>query len=241
MRVRNTLAIMQRELLSLFCSPVAYIVIAGFLLVTGVSVLWMGVFAPGKPASLVDVFFWTPWFLTVIIPAICMRTISEEYRAGTIEKLMTAPLSDVQLVLGKYLASLVFFVVLLAPTLVYLVLMQAYGSPDWGQSLASYLGLLLIGTAFTAFGVFASSLTSNQVVAWILGWAPLLLFAVLARFVVEKVEGVWRAVFQQVNVVGRFETFSKGLITTDGVVFFLAAAVLFLFLTVKVVESRRWR
>ncbi len=239
--MRNVLAIMQRELLSLFCSPVAYIVIAGYLLITGVSVLWSGAFAPGRPASLVEVFFWAPWFLTVIVPAICMRTISEEYRAGTMEKLMTAPLSDFQMVLGKYLASLVFFVVMLAPTLVYLFLMQAYGSPDWGQSLASYLGLLLVGVAFTAFGVFASSLTSNQVVAWILGWVPLLLFAVLARFAANQVEGVWRTVFQQVNVVGRFETFSKGLITTDGVVFFLAVATLFIFLTVKVVESRRWR
>ncbi|MBK9129295.1 MAG: ABC transporter permease subunit [Phycisphaerales bacterium] len=239
--MRNVLAIMQRELLSLFCSPVAYIVIAGYLLITGVSVLWSGAFAPGKPASLVEVFFWAPWFLTVIVPAICMRTISEEYRAGTMEKLMTAPLSDSQMVLGKYLASLVFFVVMLAPTLVYLFLMQAYGSPDWGQSLASYLGLLLVGVAFTAFGVFASSLTSNQVVAWILGWVPLLLFAVLARFAANQVEGIWRAVFQQINVVGRYETFSKGLITTDGVVFFLAVAMLFIFLTVKVVESRRWR
>lgn len=239
--MRNVLAIMQRELLSLFCSPVAYIVIAGYLLITGVSVLWTGAFAPGKPASLVEVFFWAPWFLTVIVPAICMRTISEEYRAGTMEKLMTAPLSDSQMVLGKYLASLVFFVVMLAPTLVYLFLMQAYGSPDWGQSLASYLGLLLVGVAFTAFGVFASSLTSNQVVAWILGWVPLLLFAVLARFAANQVEGIWRAVFQQINVVGRYETFSKGLITTDGVVFFLAVAMLFIFLTVKVVESRRWR
>lgn len=239
--MRNVLATMQRELLSLFCSPVAYIVIAGYLLITGVSVLWSGAFAPGKPASLVEVFFWAPWFLTVIVPAICMRTISEEYRAGTMEKLMTAPLSDSQMVLGKYLASLVFFVVMLAPTLVYLFLMQAYGSPDWGQSLASYLGLLLVGVAFTAFGVFASSLTSNQVVAWILGWVPLLLFAVLARFAANQVEGIWRAVFQQINVVGRYETFSKGLITTDGVVFFLAVAMLFIFLTVKVVESRRWR
>lgn len=239
--MRNINAILQRELLSLFCSPVAYIVIAGFLLITGVSVLWTGAFAPGKPATLRDIFFWTPWILTVIVPAICMRTISEEYRSGTMEKLMTAPLSDAQMVLGKYLASLVFFLVMLAPTLVYLVLMEAYGSPDWGASLSSYLGLVLIGVAFCAFGVFASSLTSSQVVAWIIGWLPLLLFACLAYVVVQQVEGVWRAAFQQVNVIGKFDDFSRGVIYSDHVVFFLAIAVLFLFLTVKVVESRRWR
>lgn len=239
--MRNITAIMQRELLSLFCSPVAYIVIAGFLLITGVSVLWTGSFAPGKPATLRDVFFWTPWILTVIVPAICMRTISEEYRSGTIEKLMTAPLSDLQMVLGKYFATVAFYIVMLVPTLAYLILMELYGNPDWGASLASYLGLLLIGVAFCAFGIFASSLTSNQVVAWILGWVPLLLFACLAFFVVGLVQGVWRTVFQQLNVIGRFEEFSRGLITTDGVAFFVAAAVLFIFLSVKVVESKRWR
>lgn len=239
--MRNITAILRRELLSLFCSPVAYIVIAGFLLITGVSVLWTGSFAPGKPATLRDVFFWTPWILTVIAPAICMRAISEEYRSGTIEKLMTAPLSDTQMVLGKYLATVAFFFVMLVPTLVYLILMEVYGHPDWGASLASYLGLMLIGVAFCAFGLFASSLTSNQVVAWIIGWVPLLLFACLAYFAVQWVQGIWRTLFQQVNVIGRFEEFSRGLITTDGVVFFLATAVLFLFLTVKVVESKRWR
>jgi len=239
--MRNVTAIMQRELLSLFCSPIGYIVIAGFLLITGASVLWTGSFAPGKPATLRDVFFWTPWVLTVIVPAISMRTISEEYRSGTIEKLMTAPLSDLQMVLGKYLASLIFYLIMLAPTLVYLVLMELYGNPDWGASLSAYLGLLLLGMLFTAFGVFASSLTSNQVVAWILGWVPLLLFACIAFFVVGMVSGWLRVIFQQVNVIKRFDEFSRGLITTDGVVFFLATAVLFLFLTVKVVESRRWR
>jgi ABC-2 type transport system permease protein len=239
--MRNICAIMQRELLSLFCSPIGYIVIAGFLLITGVSVLWTGSFSPGKPATLREVFFWTPWVLTVIVPAISMRAIAEEYRSGTIESLMTAPVSDAQLVLGKYLASLIFYVIMLAPTLVYLVLMRVYGNPDMGASLAAYLGLLLVGMMFLAFGLFASSLTSNQVVAWILGWVPLLLFACLAFFVVGLVHGWVRAVFQQVNVIGRFDEFSRGLITTDGVLFFLVGTALFLFLAVKVVESRRWR
>ncbi len=239
--MRNVSAIMQRELLALFCSPIGYIVIAGFLLITGVTVRWMDTFAPGKPASLREVFFWTPWVLTMIVPAISMRAISEEYRAGTIETLMTAPLSDVQMVLGKYFATLIFYIVMLAPTLLYLVLMMVYGNPDVGAALSAYLGLLMVGILFTAFGLFASSLTSNQVVAWILGSIPLLLFACVAYFVVRMVEGTWRQVLQQINVIGRFDDFSRGLVTTDGLVFFLAAAILFLFLTVKVVESRRWR
>lgn len=239
--MRNIRAIAQRELLSLFCSPIAYIVIAGFLLITGVSVLWSHSFSPGKPATLRNVFLWTPWVLTMIVPAITMRTLSEEYRSGTVETLMTAPLSDLQMVLGKYFASLIFFVVMLIPTLLYPILMELYGDPDWGASLATYVGLLLVGISFTAFGLFTSSLTSNQVVAWFLGAVPLLLFACVAYFVVMWVTGWQRAVFQQINVIGRFDEFSRGLITSDGLVFFLATAVLFLFLSVKVVESRRWR
>ena len=239
--MRNIRAITQRELLSLFCSPIAYIVIAGFLLITGVSVLWSDSFSPGKPATLRNIFLWTPWVLTMIVPAITMRALSEEYRSGTIESLMTAPLSDWQMVLGKYFASLLFFIVMLLPTLLYPILMEVYGNPDWGASLATYVGLILIGITFTAFGLFTSSLTSNQVVAWFLGAVPLLLFACVAFFVVSWVEGWQRAVLQQVNVIGRFGEFSRGLITSDGLMFFLASAALFLFLSVKVVESRRWR
>lgn len=239
--MRNVCAVMQRELLALFCSPIGYIVLAGYLLISGVVVLWTGSFGPGKPAALRDVFFWMPWVLTVIVPAISMRMLSEEYRSGTIESLMTAPLSDVQMVLGKYLAALAFFVVLLLATLIYPVLMAVYGDPDPGATLSAYLGLLLIGMGFTAFGLFASSLTSNQIVAWILGWVPLLLFACVAYFVVGLVEGWLRALFQQINVIGRFEEFTRGLVKLDGVLFFLAMSVVFVFLAVKVVESRRWR
>lgn len=239
--MKNVVAIMQRELLSLFCSPIGYIVMAGFLLITGISVYMTDSFAPGKPATLRDVFFWTPWVLTVVVPAISMRAISEEYRSGTIETLMTAPLSDLQMVLGKYLASLVFYLIMLAPTLIYVVLMEVYGNPDLGAMLSAYIGLVLVGVAFTAFGIFASSLTSNQVIAWFLGWVPLLLLACLAYFLVGRVSGVLRQIFQQVNIFNRFSEFSRGLVSTDGVVFFLAVAGFFLFLTVKVVESRRWR
>lgn len=239
--MRNVVAIMQRELLSLFCSPIGYIAIAGYLLITGVLVWATQSFEPGKPATLRAVFYWTPFVLTFIIPAIAMRAIAEEYRSGTIEALMTAPVSDSQFVLGKYLASYAFFVIMLAGTVVYLVMMQMFGNPDWGASISAYIGLLLMGASFTAFSIFASSLTKNQIVAWILGAVPLMLFAWFAFYVVGQVEGWMRAVLQQVNVMGRFEQFSRGLVTTDGVVFFLGSAAFFLFAAVKVVESRRWR
>lgn len=239
--MKNVVAISQRELLSLFCSPIAYVVLAGFLLVTGVLVWLTESFSAGNPATLRGVFYWTPFVLTIIVPAVSMRLLSEEYRSGTIETLMTAPVSDAQMVLGKFLAAMVFYVIMLASTLIYLVLMAVFGEPDLGSSLAAYVGLLLVGSSFTAFGLLASSITRNQIVAWILGAVPLMLFAWLAYFVVQKVEGWLRVVFQQVNVMGRLDQFNRGLIGTDSVVFFLGTTALFLFLTVKVVESRRWR
>lgn len=239
--MRNTVAIMQRELLSLFCSPIGYITIAGFLLVTGVLVLATESFAPGKPAHLRGVFQWTPFVLTIIIPAISMRLLSDEYRTGTIETLMTAPVSDLEMVFGKYLAALVFYIIMLASTLIYLVLMLIFGTPDWGASISAYIGLLLMGMAFLAFGMFTSSLTGNQIVAWIAGAVPLMLFAWFAYYVVQRVEGLLRDIFVNVNVMGRFDLFNRGAIALDSIVFFIGAAAFFLFLTVKVVESRRWR
>ena len=237
--MRNISAIMNRELLSLFCSPVAYIVIAGFLLITGV--LAMDAFRPGQPATLRVVFGFAPYILAIIVPAIAMRTISEEYRSGTIESLMTTPLSDGELVLGKFLASLVFYAVMLATTVVYHLLMLIYGNPDPGASLAAYAGLLLLGTSFLAIGIFASSLTPNQIVAWMLAAVPLILFVWFSSFIVGKAEGWVREAFRRVDVTWHLNQFNRGLVGTESVALFLGVTALFLFLAVKVVESRRWR
>ena len=239
--MRNTLAIMQRELLSLFCSPIGYIVIAGFLLLTGVLVLAFDAFGPGKPATLRDVFRFTPFVLAIIVPAISMRALSEEYRSGTIETLMTAPVSDFQLVFGKYLAIVVFYAVMIAGTLAYLVLMMIFGSPDLGAALSSYIGLLMVGMSFLAFGMLTSALTHNQIVSWMLGSIPLMLFVWFGSFIVSEAEGGLRSALQKLDVTRHLDQFNRGLITTEGVAFFLATTVLFLFLTTKVVESRRWR
>jgi ABC-2 type transport system permease protein len=235
------MAIMQRELLSLFYSPIAYIVIGGFLLLTGILVLVTGSFAPGQPATLRSFFAFTPYVLTMIIPAITMRLISEEYRSGTIEPLMTAPISDAQMVVGKYLAAVFFYAIMLIGTLIYLVILKAYGNPDIGASLASYLGLLLLGSSFIGFGMFTSSLTKNQIVAWIIGTVPLMLLVWFSAFIASRTDGLLRDAIQRINVERHLDQFNRGLVTSEGVVFFVASAALFVFLSVKVVESKRWR
>lgn len=237
--MRNTIAIMNRELLALFLSPVAYVVIAGFLLITGV--LAMDAFRSGQPASLRMVFAFAPYILAIVVPAISMRAISEEYRNGTIETLMTAPLSDAEMVLGKYLASLAFYVIMIATTLIYLGLMMAYGNPDLGAAAAAYVGLLLVGLMFVAVGIFASSLTSNQIVAWMVAAVPLIVFVWFANNIGRYAEGWWRELLRSVDIMLHLSQTNRGLIATDGVIFFAATAAYFLFLAIKVVESRRWR
>jgi ABC-2 type transport system permease protein len=212
-----------------------------FLFSTGLLAWVTGSFSPGEPATLRGTFFWMPFLLAAIIPAISMRMISEEYRSGTIETLMTAPVSDGQLVLGKYLGALLFYVIMLVGTLAYLVLLMIFGNPEVGTALASYLGLLLVGIAFIAWGLFTSSVTHNQIVAWVLAAIPLVLFIGLAFWLVSELEGWAREAFQKINILRHLDQFNRGLVTTEGVVFFLASAALFLFLTTKVVESRRWR
>lgn len=239
--MRNITAIMQRELLALFCSPIAYVVLAGFLLITGILMVFAQAFEPGKPASLRAIFFYAPYVLTVIIPAITMRAISEEYRTGTIESLVTAPVSESQLVLGKYFAGVFFLVVMLLGTLAYLVLMEVFGNPDWGASLSAYLGLLLLGMLYLAVGLLTSSLTNNQIVAWIAGAIPLLLLSILTLWIVTQTEGIPRVIAQQIDFKSRFDEFARGIVALDGVVFFVGSILVLLFLTIKIVESRRWR
>lgn len=239
--MRATLTITARELLSLFCSPVAYIVMAAFLMLTGVLVLVTGSFAPGQPATLRSFFQFTPYVLAIVLPAISMRLISEEYRSGTIESLMTAPIDDWQMVVGKYLAALGFYAIMIVFTVAYLVMMIVFGRPDIGASLASYLGLLLVGAMFLAVGLFTSSLTRNQIVAWILAAIPLMLLVWFADYIVQKLEGGGREFFQRINIGRHLDQFNRGLITLESVAFFALAALMFVFFSVKVVESKRWR
>lgn len=239
--MRNITAIMQRELLALFCSPIAYVVLAGFLLITGIGMLVGRTFEPGKPATLRAIFELAPFVLTIIIPAITMRAISEEYRTGTIESLTTAPVTESEFVLGKYCAGVVFLLVMLLGTSAYLVLMEVFGNPDWGASLSAYLGLLFLGMLYLAVGLMTSSLTSNQIIAWISAAIPLLLLAFLTLWIVTKTDGVARVIAQQMNFKGRFDEFARGIVSLGGVVFFVGSILVFLFITIKIVESRRWR
>ena len=236
----NTLTIARRELSSFFYSPIAYVVMAAFVLLAGVMFL-LTVFAPGEPATLRRLFFWMVWILIAIAPAISMRLLAEELRSGTIEPLMTSPVTDVEVIVGKWLGGLGFFAVLLVPTLAFLFMLEVWGNPDYGPVLTGYVGLLLVGGLYMAIGTFASVLTRNQIIAFLLTVFVILMLTFVTYFLPNYLPTGWAEAMLYINVNEQFDDFSKGLIDTSNFVYFISGIVLFLILAVKAIESRKWR
>ena len=151
--MRQTILIARRELSALFFSPIAYIVIGLFAL--GTTLIFLLYFDAGYPATLRPTFSGLIWLMILLVPAISMRLISEEFRSGTVELLMTAPLSDTQVILGKWLGAMAFLATMMIPVVIMWLVLELYGSPDWGPIFSGLLGMLLVGGLYLAIGVFA--------------------------------------------------------------------------------------
>jgi len=236
----RSLVIARRELSSYFYSPIAYVAMMLFLLASGF--LFWNDFEPGQPVTMRTIFEWMVWLLVFVIPVLSMNLLAQEWATGTIETMMTAPVGEVDMVLGKFLGLLSFFVVLLLPTLVYLIMLAIYGRPDYGTIFTGYLGILLVGCLFISIGLFCSSLTRSQVVAAVAAAAVLFVATIVPWWAGSRtsVVGFWRTLVDQ-GVYNRYGDFAKGIIDTGNLVFFLALTTVFLFLTTKVLESRRWK
>ncbi len=232
--------IARRELSSYFYSPMAYVVMTLFLVICGV--LFYRDFEPGQPAAMRTLFDAMVWVLVVAVPLLCMGLLAQEWATGTIESLMTAPLHESEVVMGKFLGSFGFLTILLLPTIFYVLMLRLYARPDFGPILSGYLGILLVGALFISVGLFCSSLTRSQIVAAVAAAAILCLVTMVPWWVgsVATLPTFWRNVIDQ-TVFRRYTDFSKGIIDLGNVVFFLAATAVFLFITVKVLESRRWK
>lgn len=233
-------AVMNRELRAYFYSPLGYVVIGVYLVVAGIFFGMMD-FLPNRPAEMKAALNYTVLVLVFLLPVLTMRLVSEEMSKGTIESLMTAPVTDAQVILGKYLSSVVFFLALLVPTLAFPVVLAIFGSPDWGPIIAGYLGLLLLGMLYLAVGLLASSCTRLQIVSAFVSFVFLAIMTLLCSFLAEKLSGVFKSFFRYVGFYTRYQNFSKGIISLNDVVFFLSLTALVLFLSVKVLESRKWR
>ncbi len=246
--MKGILANFDREFRAYFFSPLAYIVAALVLLINGV-VFWLIVSylndpraAVGAPLQLFfgQTFFF--WLVIVFVAAVLtMRLLSEERRSGTIEVLMTAPVTEEQVVIGKYLAALVFFVFLWIPTLLYPALLSYYSEVDWGPVASGYLGILGIGSMFLAAGVLASALSRSQLVAAVLTFS-LLVFMIIVGFLENLFtdESV-KALLGYLNLMRHMDDFGKGVVDTRRLVYYASSAVLFLFFSARALESRKWR
>src|SRR3954469_14929581 len=239
--MRRSPVIARREMASYFYSPIAYVVLALFLLACGF--VFRKDFQPGQVAAMRSLFEWMVFFLVFAIPVLSMGLMSQEWATGTIETLMTAPVEETDVILGKFLGSLVFFLVLLAPTLVYVLMLLIYSpSFDIGPIFSGYLGIILVGALFIAIGLFCSSLTRSQVVAAVSAAAILFAITIVPMWLGQRTTlGPFLRGLADQMVFRRYTDFSRGVIDTGNLVFFLITTAAFLFFSVKALESRRWR
>lgn len=239
--MKRSPVIARREMASYFYSPIAYVVLALFLLACGF--VFRKDFQPGQVAAMRSLFEWMVFFLVFAIPVLSMGLMSQEWATGTIETLMTAPVEETDVIIGKFLGSLVFFLVLLAPTLIYVLMLLIYSpSFDFGPIFSGYLGIVLVGALFISIGLFCSSLTRSQVVAAVSAAAILFAITIVPMWAGQEtmLGGFSRWLADQM-VFRRYTDFSRGIIDTGNLVFFLATTASFLFFSVKALESRRWR
>ncbi len=247
---RATGALVGRELAAYFKSTMAYIIMFFFYLVTGL--VFLNVFEilsrPGTPPTefpMLNWFMFTLFFaLTVIVPAITMRLFSDELKTRTLEPLCTAPVTDFQIVISKYLAALGFYVVLLAPTFLYAVILYSTAKPhppDRGPMVAGYLGLFFLGSYFLSIGIFASACTKNQIVAFIGTFMAILVLQLV--YVFRRLISLpwWKEFLEPFDFFENFMDFGRGVVDTRHIVYYLAMSALFLFLTVGVLGVRKWR
>jgi ABC-2 type transport system permease protein len=251
--VRNVVAIAQKELRSYFSSPMAYIVIGFFLLPFGVFFyLYLQNFVRQSMTSQFGgamninqqviryVLQNASVIILFILPMITMRTYSEEKRSGTIELLLTSPVKDAEIILGKFFGALGLYAAMIAVTLLYIAILFVYGNPEWKPLVAGYLGLLLMGGAFIALGLLISSTTSNQIVAGVVTFVVFLLLWIIGWFA-DSAGPTFGPITQYLSITEHFDDFSRGIIDTKHLIYYLSLITFGLFLTAKSVDTERWR
>lgn len=241
------LATFLRELRSYFVSPLAYVVLFFLLVLHGIvfSLIVTFLSQPGQAfEGPFDYFFGGfPFWLIVLfaVPVITMRLIAEERKSGSIEVLMTAPISEGQVVAGKFLAALAFWIVLWLPTVLYAVILERFGDVDWGKLAAGYLGILLVGCFFLGIGIMTSALTRSQIVGAVAAFS-LSLFVFFVGFVTGLVDEPWlQELTGFVSVIDHMDELRRGIVDTRRIVYYLTGTFFFLFVAARALEDRKWR
>jgi ABC-2 type transport system permease protein len=255
--MNNIWSIAKRELRAYFSSPIAYVAVAVFLLLVGFffySLVWwfnsqaMQMAQNPYYAQQVNInqMVFSPLFhnmsiiLLLMLPLLTMRLFAEEKKTGTEELLYTSPVSIAQIILGKYVASLIVLALMLGLTWILAAFVFVFGNPEVAPFLNGYLGLFLMGAAFIAVGLFFSSLTENQIVAAVLTFGALLLFWVLS-WAASSAGGLWKGTLEYLSFFQHFDDMTRGILDTKDLVYYLSFAFFALFLTHAVIQSRRWR
>ena len=257
--MRNILAIIERELRAYFSSPIAYVVLTIFVFLSGLffrtilsQVLQMGLMAamqaqqtgprPMDMPGMISRGFLSTMsvILLFMIPMITMGLFSEEKKRGTIELLLTSPLTDLEVVLGKFFAAGTFFLIMLASTWVQIGALYLYGSPASGPILSAYLGLFLYGLAVIAIGLFISTLTENQIIAAVLSFGTIMLLW-LVDVLASNAEAGSKEVLSYLSILSHLDDFMKGVLSTSNVIFYVSLTLVALFMTYRSIDSLRWR
>jgi len=253
--MRNIAAIAQREVNAYFASPIAYVLIGFFALLFG----WffyvplaffiqqssqMGM-NPTQALNINQMLVGPTLMNTTVImlflfPLITMRTYAEEKRSGTIELLLTSPVTDVEIIMGKFLGAMLLYAAMLAVTVLHMAILFIFGDPEWKPIATGYLGLLLMGGCFLSLGLFISSLTKNQIVAAMATFGVFLMLWVI-NWISTFVGPTTQTVLQYLSLTEHFDDFAKGIIDTKHVIYYLSFMAFGLFLTAKSVDSERWR
>jgi ABC-2 type transport system permease protein len=254
--VNNILAIAHKELKSYFSTPIAYIVIGFFALLFGYFFYVMLVIFNQQSLQLggvegggnVDInqqlirplFLNASVILLFVLPLVTMRTYSEEKRSGTIELLLTSPVTDVEIIIGKFLGAITLYAAMLAITVIHVGLLFSYGNPEWKVVVTGYLGLLLMGGCFISVGLLISSLTKNQIVSGMVTFAVFLLLWVInwpASFAGPQTQSI----LNYLSITDHFDDFTKGIVDTKHLVYYFSVMAFGLFLTARSVDTERWK
>jgi ABC-2 type transport system permease protein len=233
--MNNMSIIAKKEMKSYFASPAAYIIIILFLSLTG----WFftnTLFIDGGQAELRSNFGIIPFLLLFFVPALTMKMVAEEKKSGTIELLTTLPLKDSDIILGKFLGSLLILLLAVSLTFPNILTVGILGKPDWGVLFCGYSGLFLMGATFTSIGIYTSSITDNQIVAFIISFFVLFILVILNSLLVFL---PFPAVFEFLASTTHYENMLKGVIDSKDLIYFLSIIIVFLTAASKTLESRK--
>lgn len=233
---KTAFIIMKRELKAYFTGPIAYLVTGLFLFAAG-ALVFVPFFLNNR-AELRQYFAYLPILLSLFVPALTMRIFAEEKRVGSIETLMTLPVTEVDVVVGKYLAAFISTLAMIAPTLLYIIPIEVFGSPDYGPVIGGFVGAIFLCASYTAIGLFATSVTKNQIIAFFTGAIICIVLTMIDSFIVFLPASVV-SFFSYISANAHFTSISRGIVDTRDIIYFVSLTALFFTITVKIQQNSK--